>query len=125
MRLAFTSGAALLAALALAGCASTPPAAPSIAAGAASIEDARAGGAGELAAADIDSARDKLERARTLARAGDQRGATRMAEQATVDAQLARSRSASERSRRAEGEVQASLQTLREELARSTAGRTQ
>ena len=110
---------ATLTVMALAACASAPPAAPAIAAGAASIEAARSAGAGELATVDIDNARDKLERARTLARSGDQRAAMRLAEQADVDAQLARTRASGERSRRAVGEVEASLQTLREELART------
>lgn len=110
---------ATLAALVLAGCASAPPAAPAIAAGAASIDAARSAGAGELATVDIDNARNKLERARTLARSGDQKSALRLAEQADVDAQLARTRASSERSRRAVGEVEASLQTLRDELART------
>ncbi len=113
--------APLLGGLALVACASTPSPTPSIAAGAASIEAARADGASELAAVDINNARTKLDRARALAQAGNELGAMRMAEQADVDAQLARAKSGSERSRRSVAELEASLQTLREELSRAAA----
>lgn len=108
-------------ALAVTGCAHTPSPAPSIAASAASVEAARSGGAPELASAELNEARSKLERARALAAAGDERGAIRLAEQADVDAQLARARAGSERSRRAVTELEAGLQTLREELSRAAA----
>lgn len=110
--------ASLLAALSLAACASTPSPAPAIAAGTASVEAARSAGADELAAVDINEARRQLERARLLAQSGDERGAIRMAERADVDAQLARAKAGSERSRRAVAEVEAGLRTLRDELNR-------
>ena len=103
----------------LTGCASDPPTAPSIAAGATALETARSAGAPEFAAADLDQARGKLERARALAQAGKNREAIRMAEQAEVDAQLARATAGSERSTRALNEVEASLRSLREELNRA------
>lgn len=103
----------------LMGCASDPPTAPSIAAGATALETARSAGAPEFAAADLDQARGKLERARALAQAGKNREAIRMAEQAEVDAQLARATAGSERSARALNEVEASLRSLREELNRA------
>lgn len=103
----------------LIGCANDPPTAPSIAAGAAALETARSSGAPEYAAADLDQARGKLERARALAQAGKNHQAIRMAEQAEVDAQLARATAGSERSARALNEVEASLRTLREELNRA------
>ena len=106
-------------ALAIAGCAQTPSPAPSMAASAASVEAARSAGAPELAAAELNEARSKLERARALAAAGDERGAIRLAEQANVDAQLARARAGSERSRLAVTEIEAGLQTLRDELNRA------
>jgi hypothetical protein len=62
----------------------------------------------------------KLERARAFAQAGDTPAALRWAEQAQADAELARARAASERSRRSAQEVQASLRALRDELDRST-----
>ncbi|MDO9314856.1 MAG: DUF4398 domain-containing protein [Burkholderiaceae bacterium] len=108
-------------ALALTGCANAPSPAPSMASTSASIEAARSAGAPELAAAELNEARSKLERARALAAAGDERGAIRLAEQADVDAQLARARAGSERSIRAVTELEASLQTLREEINRAAA----
>lgn len=101
-----------------AACSSTPPAEPALAAGAASLEAARSAGAPEYAAPQLDAARTKLDRARVAAQAGNRREAIRLAEQADVDAQLARATAASERSRRAVAEVEASLRGLREELAR-------
>lgn len=107
--------------LALVGCGTTVSPAPSIAAGAASVEAARSAGAPELAAVDINEARAKLEKARAMATAGDGEGAMRMAEQADVDAQLARAKAGSERSRLAVTELETGLQTLRDELARAAA----
>jgi hypothetical protein len=111
--------ASLACAALLQGCASDPPATPSIAAGTAALEAARSAGAPEFAAADLDQARGKLERARALAQAGKNREAIRLAEQAEVDAQLARASAGSERSTRALNEVEASLRSLREELNRA------
>jgi len=109
----------LLAGLTLVACASTPSPVSSIEASAASIDAARGAGASELAAVEMNNARTKLERARALAQSGDQRGAVRLAEQADVDAQLARARAGAEKSRRAAAEVDAGLQTLRDELNRA------
>ncbi len=106
-------------ALAVAGCANPPSPAPSIAASSASVEAARSAGAPELAAVELNEARNKLERARAAATAGDERSAIRLAEQADVDAQLARAKASSERSRRAVTELEAGLQTLRDELNRA------
>lgn len=104
-----------------AGCASGPDPAPALAAGAASLEAARAAGAADYAAAPLDAARAKLERARLLARSGrsgDNEQALRLAQQADLDAQLARALAGAERSQRAVGEVDASLRTLRRETER-------
>ncbi len=108
-------------ALAVTGCAHTPSPAPSMAATAASVEAARSAGAPEMAAAELNAARSKLDRARALAAEGDERGAIRLAEEADVNAQLARARAGSERSRRAVTELEAGLQTLRDELNRAAA----
>ena len=115
-------GACALVGLSLvSGCATTVSSAPSIAAGAASVEAARSAGAPELDAIDLNEARSKLEKARALAAVGDDRGAMRMAEQADVDAQLARAKVGSERSRLAVTELETGLQTLRDELNRAAA----
>jgi hypothetical protein len=67
---------------------------------------------------ELNEARTKLERARALAQTGKNREAIRMAEQADADAQYARAKAGSERSRRAADEVAASLSDLRDELNR-------
>jgi len=114
-------GAVPLASLALVACASAPSAAPALAASAASVEAARAANAAELAAVDMNAAREKLQRARALAQNGQPREAISLAEQADVDAQLARARAGSERARLAVAEVDQGLRVLREELARTPA----
>lgn len=115
-------GACAFVGLALAsGCGTPVSSAPAIASSNASIEAARSAGAPELDAVNLNEARSKLEKARALATAGDDRGAMRMAEQADVDAQLARAKAGSERSRLAVTELEAGLQTLRDELNRAAA----
>jgi hypothetical protein len=106
-------------ALALTACASPPTPNPQIAVSTAAIDAARSAGATELAPAELDSAKAKLDQARTLAREGEWIKALRLAEAADIDAQVARAKAASERSRRAVAEVDASLQSLREEMNRS------
>jgi len=112
---------ALLAAGVLAACASAPQPAPFIAAGTASIEAARASGAAELAPVPLDDARAKLQQAQAQAQAGNKEDAVRLAQQADVDAQLARAQAGAERSRRSAAEIQAGLQVLQDELARRQA----
>lgn len=116
---------ALLAAGLLGACAHSPPPAPVIAAGAASIEAARASGAPELAPVALNEARVKLQRAQALAQAGKEQDAVRLAQQADADAQLARAQAAAERSRRSAAEVEAGLQVLQDELARRQQSPTQ
>lgn len=114
----------LLGAALLAACATQPPATNALAASATAVEVARSAGAPEYAAVELNAARTKLERARVLAQAGRNLEAIRMAEEADADAQLARAKAAAERSRRAADEVNASLRTLREEMARQSGGAT-
>lgn len=110
--------AALFATALVAACSSNPPPQAALAASGASVDAARAAGAEDLAAVELQQARNKLERARAFAQAGDARSAIRWAEQAEADAQLARAQASSERSRRSVDEVQSSLRALREELNR-------
>ena len=105
----------------VAGCSTTPPPNAALAASAASLEAARAAGAAEYASVEWNSARAKLDRARALAQSRDYREATRMAEQADADAQLARARTSAARSQLAVTELESGLSTLREELARNPA----
>lgn len=115
----FRISALVVATSLLAACSSNPKPAPAMASTQASVDAARSAGADELAPIELQQARNKLERARAFAQAGDEKQAVRWAEQADADAQLARAVAASERSRRSVDEVQASLRALLEELNRS------
>ncbi|HMC16515.1 MAG TPA: DUF4398 domain-containing protein [Albitalea sp.] len=107
---------AAVCAAALAACATTTTApTEQIALGSASIEAAQAAGAEP----ELMLARDKLARAQAAARAGDNVRAMRLAEEADVDAQVARSRIAADKSSRAAAELDASLAALRDELNRA------
>lgn len=114
-------GLTLALAALFAACSSTPSASPALAASTSSLEAARASGAAELAPSELNTATTKLERARMLAQRGDNVAAIRLAEQADVDAQAARAKASSERSRRAVAEVESSLKSLRDELNRTPA----
>ena len=114
--------AATTLAAALAAC-SSPPSKEKIALGSASIEAAQGAGAGEPGQPDLIQARDKLARAQAAARSGDKLTAARLAEEADIDAQAARTKVASEKSRKAAAELDASIATLRDELNRSAAPR--
>lgn len=92
-----------------------------LAAGTASIDAARSDGTAKFAPRDIDSANAKLQHARELARTGRNEHARRLAEEADVDAQVARANAAAERSRLAVLEVEASL---RHEIERLNAAST-
>jgi hypothetical protein len=82
--------AAAVATVLLAGsCRSMPPPVEQFAVSRTAIEDAIDAGAAQFAAADLDSARSKLEQARRLSAGKNQAQARRLAEQAEVDARLA------------------------------------
>jgi hypothetical protein len=105
-------------ALALAACASAPVPNEQIAAGRAAVEVAQSAGAGQYAPAELNAARDKLERAQQAIRADDNLTARRLAEAAEADARLAHAKSTSARSQAAVEEIERSLSTLQEELRR-------
>jgi DNA repair ATPase RecN len=110
-------GAATCAAvvLALAACASSPIPNEKIAVAQASVQRAEQSGAPELAPVELSTARDKLQRAEKAAADHDAEPATVLAEQANVDAQLAEATAQEHRSHKAEMELEASLQALREQ----------
>jgi hypothetical protein len=112
---------ALLAGTALlgTGCSSTPPPTAQFAVSSAAIDTARSAGAAEFAAAELNNAQSKLDQARRLAEARRHEPARELAEQAEVDAQVARSKSQAERARRSVTEVEESLRLLREEMNRT------
>ena len=81
-------------------------------------------GAQEFAPVELSTARDKLQRAEKAAADHDAQPATMLAEQANVDAELAEATAQEHRSQKAESELQASLQALREQANQSSATAT-
>jgi Domain of unknown function (DUF4398) len=112
--LRYLLGASVL--LGMAACASGPPADDEIAAAEVGLTEADDAGAAERAPADLALAKDKLERARAAAAAGDNTEAARLAEEALADAQLAAAEARSEVAREHADELRASIQTLRDEV---------
>lgn len=113
-------GAATCAAamLVLAACASSPIPNEKIAVARASVQRAEQSGAPELAPVELSTARDKLQRAEKAAADHDAEPATMLAEQANVDAELAEATAQEHRSHKAEMELEASLEALRQEANR-------
>lgn len=101
-------------AAALVGCASAPPQEQILLAGAA-LDGAMSAGASEMAPAELLMARNKFEAAKVAAAKGENDRARALAEEAEVDALLARNKAAAERSRRAHAEVQQGLKALHEQ----------
>jgi DNA repair ATPase RecN len=87
----------------------------------ASVQRAEQSGAQEFAPVELSTARDKLQRAEKAAADHDAQPATMLAEQADVDAQLAEATAQEHRSHKAEMELEASLQALREQANQPTA----
>lgn len=109
---------ALMSAVFLAACTTTPPSPPpQIALATAAIESAHVAGADEAARADMLNARTKLEGAQLAALSGDERRAWQLATEAEVDAQAARARAAYFRAAQILGGVEADVQELRMPLA--------
>jgi hypothetical protein len=114
--------AVICAALALSavGCATTPVPNEKIAVAQSSVQRAEQAGAPELAPVEMAAARDKLARAERAAADHDALPATRLAEQADADAQLAEATAQEQRSHKAAVEFDANLQALRQESLRTS-----
>lgn len=85
----------------------------------AGIRQAERSGAEQYGALELQSARDKLERARAAAnQEGDMAAARRLAEQAALDAELAAAKTSSRKAELALKEVEDSIAALREEMQR-------
>lgn len=83
------------------------------------VDQAKMVGAAETAPAEFDVAVDKLNRADAAAKERHEVDAMRLAQQAQVDANLARARTDSTQARIASAELAKSNQLLRETLARA------
>jgi hypothetical protein len=113
-RLIWSSACAAVVA-ALAACASGPVPLEQLAVAKESVQRAEQAGATELAPVELSTARDKLQHAQQAAANHEGQNATRLADQANVDAQLAEATAREHKSQRAELELEASLQALRQE----------
>lgn len=107
--------ACAVAAFTLGACASSPIPNEKIAVAKASLQRAEQSGAPELAPVELAAARDKLQRAEKAAADRDAQPATMLAEQANIDAEVAEATAQAHRSHKAETELQASLEALREQ----------
>ena len=112
---------ALLAAAAvlLGACASLPPPIAQMAVSEAAVDRASAAGAGELAAVEMASARDHMQRARAALADKDHARALSLAQAAEVDARLAEATAGASRARRAAGDASEGTRVLGEELKRN------
>jgi uncharacterized protein DUF4398 len=106
---------------AVAACASGPVPLEQLAVAKESVQRAEQAGATELAPVELSTARDKLQRAQQAAQNHQGQVATRLADQANVDAQLAEATAREHKSHQAEMELQASLQALRQESSHDPA----
>jgi hypothetical protein len=109
----FAAGGAAL--LALTACATSPIPNEKIAVARASVQRAEQSGAQEAAPVELSTARDNLQRAEKAVADHDAEPATMLAEQANVDAELAEATAQQHRSHKAEMELEASLQALRDQ----------
>jgi hypothetical protein len=102
------------------GCSHTPaPTTEQLGSSRAAIEVAQTAGATD-ASPEMALARDKLAQADAANKAKDYTRARRLAEEAEVDALVARSKAAADKSRKAADELDASLATLRSEMTRQS-----
>lgn len=107
-------------ALAMAACASRPPApTEQLAVSAAAIDQATSAGAAELAPVELRIARDKLDRAHVAMNNRDHTQALILAEQAQADAQLAVTRTRTVKAEKAAASLQEDRRILREEINRN------
>jgi Domain of unknown function (DUF4398) len=103
----------------LAACASDPAPEAELAAAEVALDEAEEANAPAQASGPYELARDKLDRAREAVEDDDMVEARRLAEQALVDAQLAEAQARSEVARQNAAELRASIEALRDELARN------
>jgi hypothetical protein len=107
-----------VAALALAGCATTPAPTEQMAVAKAAVADAVSAGGPEYAPGVFRSAQDKLDRGNAAMAAREYNDARRYAEEAEVDAKLAAVTARSGKAQRAVSELELGIRALKEEIAR-------
>jgi len=102
--------------------AKSPVADETIAVAKAAVERAEQSGAPQSAPVELASARDKLARAEKASSDHQMKPAIALADQATVDAQVAEAKAQKERAAKAAAEFDASMSTLRQESNRTSSG---
>ena len=120
-RKAVDASVGFLAICALAGCAASSREAryeQALGRAQASVGQARRAGAYEEAAQQLTTAMDKLDEAKRVSGHGHKEQATRLLEEAAVDADLAAATAQNRKIQDALADVQASVETLREEIDR-------
>ncbi len=115
-----TGAAIALGFLATAVYASSPVPDESIAVAKAAVQRAEQSGAPQAAPVELATARDKLERAQKENAKHHAKPAIALADQATVDAQVAEALARKERAAKAAAEFDASMKTLRQESNRNS-----
>ncbi|MGH6900067.1 MAG: DUF4398 domain-containing protein [Geminicoccaceae bacterium] len=108
--------------LGVAACASDPAPQAEMAAAEQAVQDAEEVNAAARAPGPYALARDKLERAREAMEEDENEQARRLAGEALVDAELAEAQARSEVAQDNAAELRASIETLRNELDRRSAG---
>lgn len=117
---------AVLAGTLLFACSSTKPPTQKLAQTQAAIKQAEQVGAQDYAPLAIRSARQKLDKAQDLVKQKKYEKAKRVADESAVDAELAETKSLSEKAQKAVDELRESIQTLKEEITnKQQAGGTQ
>lgn len=112
--------AALAAALAVGGCASSAPrpANTALTQAETAVSLAQQNNAAEFAALELRLAQENLEKARAAIQREEYDDAQRLAEQALADAQFAQAKAQAEAARKASDDVRESVETLKREVAR-------
>ena len=100
------------------GCATAQPPRGTLSQANLAVQDAAEGKAPQYAPLELRQAREKLAQARKAMAQEDYTGARRLAEQALVDAQLAREKAAAESTRQSAAQLARSIEALRDEALR-------
>jgi Domain of unknown function (DUF4398) len=106
----------------MAGCAGKPPLA-NLSQAELAVQEADTNTASQYAPLELKTAREQLADAKRAMDDEEYDEARRLADQALANAQLAEAKAGAEKARQAAAELQKSIQTLRAEVQRSSAGR--
>ena len=109
---------AIVAAAALAGCAASPDPKPEIESARTLVTQAEQSGAPEFASAEMQNARERLQKAEEADAAHDDEDAQRLAAQAGVDAKLAMAKAAAAKAEASAKESARGVEALRDESNR-------